>query len=302
MRPLFIQLGPFALPSYGVALAVGYLVAVLLTGRVARRHGIPLHRTLDLAFWLLAGGVLGSRLLYVVTNPGQFYDACAGHGAGPARGAGQLLWDCSRPLHIWEGGLVFYGALLGALAVALWYTRRHQLSFLKVADLALPGLALGHFFGRLGCWAAGCCYGKAASGITGVRFPPGSVAFEELGLAGLLEAGSSVTGPLHPTQLYEALAELLIFFALLWVRHRQRYTGQTALTYLLLYPLARMALELFRGDPDRGYLVQLQTPTLNAALGLPLDAASLLSTSQAISLAVAACALAGLLRLRRSRC
>jgi len=175
--------------------------------------------------------------------------------------------------------------LLGTLAMAYLYCRRHQMSLPQVLDLAAPTAALGHFFGRMGCFAAGCCYGKPTE-AWGVRFPPESLAYQEMVLGRLLNPGASTTPPLHATQLYEAGAELIIFFVLLWVNHRKRFTGQTMLTYLMLYPVARMIIELFRADPDRSYVVELSTPSLNGLLGLSAGAPVLLSTSQLISLLV----------------
>jgi len=284
MRP-FLDLYGFVLPFYGLAMAVGYLVGVLLAARTAERHGISFNRVLDLSFWLLAAGLLGSRLLFVITNPGMFYRMCA-FGDPPApRGGLQVVYDCTRALHFWEGGLVFYGALLGALAMAYLYTRHHKMSLARVADLAAPTVALGHFFGRMGCFAAGCCYGKPAATM-GVRFPPESLAHREMVLGGLLEPDAATTPPLHATQLYEGGVELCIFFVLLWVARRKRFHGQTMLTYLVLYPVARVIIELFRADPDRSYVVELSTPALNGLLGLPAGAPVLLSTSQLISLLV----------------
>jgi phosphatidylglycerol:prolipoprotein diacylglycerol transferase len=212
-----------------------------------------------------------------------------------------VLWDCSRALHLWEGGLVFYGGLLGAIGASLWYTRRHKLSFLRVADLSVPFIALGHFFGRLGCFCAGCCYGKVTTSVLGVRFPRPSMAFKEMLEAKVLAAGATHTAPLHPTQLYESLAELGICLVLLLAGPRKRYHGQLLLLYLTLYPLARLIIELFRADPDRRYVVALSTPSLSSWLGLGPDAPVLLSTSQLVSLLVIAGAVVLLVGLRRRR-
>ncbi len=283
MHPTLLHLPGLVLPTYGVAMALGYLVAVLLGARAARRQGIGFNRALDLSFWVLAAGVLGARLLYVATNAGQFYDRCVAGGGGP-RGPARLALDCGRVLFFWEGGWTWYGGLLGAAAAAVWYLRRHRLGLLKTFDLALPGVALGHFFGRLGCWAAGCCYGKPGGGSLGLRFGPPSLALQEMLERGALPAGARLTPPLYPTQLLEAGAELLIFFVLLWVGHRKRRHGEVLLAYAALYALARGLIEVLRGDPSRRYLLRLVTPGLASALGLPPAEPLLLSTSQGISL------------------
>lgn len=283
MHPFLFQIGPLALPSYGAAIAAGFFLAVLLAARGGRRIGIGADKILDLSFWLVLATFLGSRLMYVLTNADLYLAICRGDEAEGPRSAGQIAWDCSRWLHLWDGGYVFYGGLLAIAATVAWYGRRHQIPLLKLGDLGAPSLALSHFFGRLGCLAAGCCYGKACASPWGLRFPPRSLAFRELVLAGTLQAGAAATPPLHPTQLYEAGAELLIFVALLLLgRFRRRY-GQVLAAYLLLYPPARAIIELFRGDPARRYLVKLATPGLNRALGLPPNQPSLLSTSQVVS-------------------
>ena len=289
MHPFLLQLDGFILPSYGVAMAVGYLLTVLLAARAALKNGVSFNRMLDLSFWVLAAGLLGSRLLFVITNPGLFYQLCA-HGEAPGPRSGVvMLYDCTRALHFWEGGLVFYGAVLGVLAMTYLYTRHHRMNLPKVVDLAAPAAALGHAIGRMGCYAAGCCYGKPTDRF-GVRFPPESLAYKEMVLGKLLGADAHATPPLHATQLYEAAVELGMFFLLLWVQHRKRFDGQTVLTYLMLYPAARVVIELFRADPDRSYVVELSTPWLNELLGLPAGAPALLSTSQLISALVAAAA------------
>jgi phosphatidylglycerol:prolipoprotein diacylglycerol transferase len=297
MHPVLLRIGSFSLSTYGVAMALGFLVAILLGMRLARRQGISVNALLDLFFWILVSSLVGARLLFVLLNLGQYLRICT----APAepRTTWQAIYDCTRGLHLWEGGFTYFGGFIAALAVSLWYSRRHGLSFVRVADLCTPLLALGHFFGRLGCFFAGCCYGKATTSALGVPFPPQSLAFQEMVVRGTLALTAGATPALHPTQLYEALTELCIFAALMVVVRRKRYHGQLLVLYLLLYPAARAMIELFRGDPDRRYLVELATPTLNQWLGVPPESPSLVSFSQA--LAVLAIAVAVLLHrtLRR---
>jgi phosphatidylglycerol:prolipoprotein diacylglycerol transferase len=279
MHPVFIRFGEGGVPTYGVAMAAGFLTAVLLSVRAAGRQGVSVNRILDLSFWVLLASLLGSRLAFVAVHAGEYYQLCAG-GGGAARSTGQVIFDCTRALHIWEGGYVFFGGLVLSIGVSLWYTRRHGLSFPRVADVAIPPLALGHFFGRLGCFAAGCCYGKPTVGALGVAFPRGSLAQVELARDGKLAPGATATMPLHPTQLYEALAELVNFVLLTVWSPRKAYHGQLLVRYLALYPMERAVIELFRGDPGRGFLARLHTPGLNSWLGLPPDSVSLVSLSQ----------------------
>jgi len=298
MHPTLFHLGQTAIHTYGIAMALGFIVAVLLGVRAARRQGIGADRLLDLAFWIIVSALLGSRLLFVITEAPAYLHLCL-QGQGGQRRLGQVLWDCSSALHLWEGGLVFYGGLLGAVLASIWYCRRAKLSFLRVADLLVPLIALGHFFGRLGCLSAGCCYGRVSSGI-GLRFPPVSVAYQEMVRDGLLPGGAPCTPALYPTQLGEAGVELGLFFLLTILTPRKRYHGQLLWLYLLLYPLARFFLELFRADPDRHYVVALNVPWLSSLLGLPPGLPPFLSTSQLVSLGLIAVALLGIWRQRRA--
>ncbi len=175
-----------------------------------------------------------------------------------------------RIFKIWEGGLVFYGGLILAVVTAIAYLRKHAMPVLKVGDIIAPALALAQVVGRFGCLSAGCCYGKETSVPWGIVFTdPGSlVSPEKLGLT------------LHPTQLYSSFGNFLLFLVLYGVGRRQRFDGQVMLLYGILYPLLRAAIEIFRGDP-RG-----------ALLG------GMLSTSQAISVAVCVLSVYYYLRVR----
>lgn len=288
MHPVLIDLGGFELRSYGVGIALAFLVAIVLGARSAERQAISVTRLLDLAFWVVISALIGSRLIFVIANAGHYVGLCLhGAAAGDApRAGGQLLFDCTRWLHFWEGGLVFYGGLIGATLTSVVYLRRHKIDFFRVADLAIPLIALAHAIGRLGCFAAGCCFGHATASGLGVRFGAGSVALDDLKQRGQLPLFARLTPPLHPTQLYEALLELGLFFLLVTRNARRRYFGQTFTLYLLLYPPARAVIELFRADPARRFLFVASAPALARLLGLPEDAALFCSTSQAISAGV----------------
>jgi phosphatidylglycerol:prolipoprotein diacylglycerol transferase len=290
MHQVLLSVGALRVHTYGVAIAFGFFVGIVLASHQAARVGLDRTRILDLCFWILVFGLVGSRLLYVVTAADEYYAMCR-DGLASGR-VGEILARCTASLHFWEGGLVFYGGMLAALVATFSYAARHHMRLLRTADVLSPSLAIGHFFGRLGCLAAGCCFGKPTVGGAGARFPPGSLAYEDwLGRDALALAGGR-TPPLHPTQLYEAGGELAIFFALLAVRHRQRGDGQVFAAYLTLYSLMRMMVEVFRGDAARKFVVELETPRLNGWLGFPPRLPTLISTSQAISITVAAGALA----------
>src|SRR6476659_8004696 len=242
MYPEIIRIGSFPINTYGVFLAVAFLCAIM----IAARDGLPRERIYDLCLWMLLGGLIGSKILMLFTEP-EYRD-------NPL----QLL-----SLDFLRSGGVWYGGLLGAVAVSYFLMKRYQLPWWKTADACAPGIAIGNFFGRQGCFAAGCCWGKPTSLPWGVKFS---------------ELGHEITGVptntyLHPTQLYESFAMLLVFFFLLWLHKRKRFSGQVILAYAVLYSAIRFAIEFVRDDP-RGDVLGLTTLT-----GL--------STSQLISIVVA---------------
>jgi phosphatidylglycerol:prolipoprotein diacylglycerol transferase len=286
--------------TYGLLIAVGLALGITLGAREARRRGLDVGRVLDFAFWATVAGLLGSRVAYALVNLGAFARACVGPAAEP-RGLLRVLSDCTRVVQVWEGGLVFYGGIVGAALVAVVFARRERWSFWTLGDVFAPGVAVGHALGRLGCFAAGCCFGKL-SGPWGVAFPAGSVAFDELGSAGALAPGASFTPPLHPTQLYEAGGELVIFALLLALRPRLRARpGALVLLYGALYATLRFVVELFRGDFARRYVVELVTPRLAAFLGVPAGEPELLSVGQLVSLLLLAACAAAFMRRRGAR-
>jgi phosphatidylglycerol---prolipoprotein diacylglyceryl transferase len=286
--------------SYGVLIAIGLALAIALAYRHARRVGLDGGRVLDLAFWMTLTGLVTSRLAYVVVNIRDFARVCV-EGTGAPRSFGGALSDCARVFAVWQGGLVFLGGVAGAAVVAYWFARREGWSFAVVGDLFAPALALGHAFGRAGCYAAGCCFGKASDVAWAVAFPRSSVAFDELTAVAAITPGASVTPPLHPTQLYEAAGELAIGLALIALRPRlARRPGALLFGYLAAYAVLRFVVEMFRGDVARGFILELNTPRLAALLRLPPAEPVLLSVGQLGSLLMLA-ALAAVIVVRRRR-
>lgn len=303
MRPTLFSLRLFGheigLHSYGLAIALGFAAGIFLAARQARRLEMNVPDVLDLSFWMLVAGLLGSRVMFVLLNAGDYARLCTGF--GQPRTAFTLISDCTAVFRLWEGGLVFYGGAVASTIVVAITARRRGWSFGKVADVFAPSLALGHAFGRIGCFAAGCCFGKLcpSSWAGAVSFPPGSVAFEDFVSHGLLAPTAHTTLALHATQLYEAAGELLIFFTLLALRRRQRAYGSLALSYALMYAILRGLGEVFRGDAGRRFLIEISTPRVAAWLGLPPREPLLLSTSQTVSLILAIGAAWGLRALHR---
>ncbi len=221
--PIFTGL---KLHTYGLMVALGFLVGIFWVGRESKRVGMPPEKLMDLAFYVIVAAIVGSRLLYMWVEEPDFW---------------------RHPLNffkVWEGGLVFYGGLIGAVLVSIWFMHKHRLNFWKVADIFMPGVSLGHALGRLGCFAAGCCYGKSApSGAWwAITFPEGG--------EGLAPGGI----PLYPTQLMESAAEFCIFLILVYFTRKKKFDGQILLMYLILYSIVRMILEFFRGDLARGFV------------------------------------------------
>jgi phosphatidylglycerol:prolipoprotein diacylglycerol transferase len=269
-----------AFHSYGVLIAVGLAAGIAIAYREARRQGFDRGRVLDAAFWMIVAGLVGSRIVYGLVNAGDFARVCF-HGGGEPRSLGAAIADCTRILAVWQGGLVFYGGVAGAAVVGYRFARREGWSFAAFGDLFAPALALGHGFGRLGCYAAGCCFGKLGGGPLSASFPRGSVAFDELAATGAIPSGWDRTPGLHPTELYEALGEFAIFAALLVMRPRlRRRPGALLVAYLGAYAALRFVVEMFRGDVIRGLVVSLETPRLAALLHLPPREPIFLSVGQ----------------------
>jgi phosphatidylglycerol:prolipoprotein diacylglycerol transferase len=286
--------------SYGVLIAVGLAFGVAIAYQEGKRQKLDGGRVLDLAFWLIVAGLVGARLAYIIVNAADYARVCVGSGV-PPRGAGAIFGDCTRMLRVWEGGLVFYGGIIAAAFVVHRFSKREGWPAAQIADLFAPALAIGHAFGRIGCFAAGCCYGKELNANWGFAFPPGSVAFDQYVATGMSPDAIGTPG-LHPTQLYEATGELLIFGLLLALRGRLRpRPGSLLLVYLALYALLRFGVEIFRGDYARRFVVGLDTPRLAYLLHLPPNEPVLLSVGQLGSLLVLAAVSVVLTRRWRQR-
>lgn len=233
--------GPFTLHTYGVLVALGFLAALVVVMRGARREGLRSESVLDVAFVAVLAAIVGSRLLYVIFNLRDY------------------LADPLRILKVWEGGLVFHGGLLLAIPACLYLVRRENLPPWTTADVFAPAIALGQAIGRIGCFAAGCCYGAPWD-------PPFCVTFTHP------ESLAPLDVPLFPSQLFAFASGLLVYVVLAAYRPRRRAPGQVFWLYLVLASLARVAEDAFRA------------PEAKSAI-LPW-----LSVTQAIALAIAAVA------------
>jgi phosphatidylglycerol---prolipoprotein diacylglyceryl transferase len=239
------HLGPFTLHAYGVLLAIAFITALWVASRQARTEGLDPARVTDMAVYVLIAGLIGAKILLVIVE-WSFY----------ARNPREIL-------SILQSGGVFYGGLIGALPVAWWYARKHALPPWRTADALAPAVAIGQAIGRLGCFCAGCCYGKASD-------LPWAVTFRDTYSSRTV--GTPLDIPLHPTQIYESLATLAIFFALLWMASRKRFDGQLTLAYIFLYAVARFIIEYYRGDAVRGTVMGLFSTSQFIALLMAVGA------------------------------
>jgi phosphatidylglycerol:prolipoprotein diacylglycerol transferase len=225
--PRLFQIGSFNFPTYGLLVALGVLVGLWISVRNSEKHGINADHAWNFGILIVLCGIVGAKILYIINDWGYY----TSH-------PGEIL-----SLGTLQAGGVFSGGLIAALVAAVWYIRRHKMPPLATCDAFAPGLALGHAIGRVGCFAAGCCYGKLTSHVWGVTFTnPLAHAW----------VGTPLGVPLEPTQLFESAVELGNFFVLMWILRHKKFDGQVFGAYLFLYGVARYFLEFIRDDPGRG--------------------------------------------------
>ena len=245
MYPLLFELGPLSIYSYGVLLATAYIVGLQFALRRADRAGLSGQRVMDLGIFVIISALIGAKLMLFLVDIDRFTS------------------DPAQLMVLLKSGGVFYGGLLLAVPVAWWYIRRHALPLWTTCDLFAPGIALGHSIGRMGCLLAGCCYGRATDVPWGITFTSTLAA---------ANVGTPLEIAIHPTQVYEAVAELLVLGVLLWGERRWRpFHGRTFWTYLLLYPIARIIIEFYRGDPRGMVFDMIPTSQFLSALIVPVS-------------------------------
>lgn len=220
MHPVLFRIGPLVVHTYGVLVASGFLAGITFAMREAKRVGQDPDRILDLCFYILVSAIIGARLLYIIVSWPIF------------------VQDPMEAVRIWNGGLVFYGGFLGACLAAWWYVKSRRLPLWRIFDILAPSIPLGQSIGRIGCFFAGCCYGKVCD-------LPWAVTYWDA------ESLAPIGIRLHPVQLYSALNELVLFFVLVALRRHKHYDGQIVWTYVMLYGITRFVFEFFRGD-ERG--------------------------------------------------
>ncbi len=249
MHPIAFQLGPLTIHWYGVMIALAFLAGLWTATRRARRENISGETIADVVLWLMVGGILGARIVYVAT---YWKDEFA-------------VQPFSEIFMIQHGGLVYYGGLIGATIAGIICNHWKKLPFWKTSDVLAPSIALGSVFGRIGCLLNGCCYGRACNLPWAIRFP----------------AGHPTGGlPVHPTEIYDALDNFILYLLLAWLFRRKKFDGQVFATYLIGYAITRTIMEYFRGDypPDQihfgltpGELISIPVFIIGLVLGIILS-------------------------------
>jgi phosphatidylglycerol:prolipoprotein diacylglycerol transferase len=257
MHPILFEIGGFPVYTYGLLLAAAYLLGLQFALVRARARGLDQNRVMDLGIWIIVSALIGAKGMLLIVERDKFG------------------WGWSDLMNLFRSAGVFYGGLIAAVVVALFYLWRHRMPIWTTTDVFAPGIALGHVIGRLGCLFAGCCFGRATT-------VPWAITFHND--FAQQNVGTPLGIPLHPTQLYEAAAELVILGVLLLTERKGRpYPGRTFWSYMLLYGISRFVIEFYRGDV-RGTVNVLSTA---------------LSTSQFVSLLVVPLSLVMLVLLGR---
>ena len=227
MKNELLKIGPFTIYGYGLMIAIGILAAYFTGENRAKKRKLPYEHVFYLVVWCVAGGFLGAKILYwitewksIVENPGFL---------------GDTLTD----------GFVVFGGIIGGILTAYVYCKVEKLDFLKFFDTLMPSVALAQGFGRIGCFLAGCCYGKETAGTLAVIFKDSDFAPNDISLI--------------PTQIYSSILDFVHFFLLLYVAKHKKADGQVAACYLICYSIGRFVIEFFRGDIERGSVGILST-------------------------------------------
>jgi phosphatidylglycerol:prolipoprotein diacylglycerol transferase len=244
----------FTVNTYGALLALAFLAGLFVMARQAAADDLDKNRVYDLGLWVLVASLIGSKLLMIVTD----WDDYEGN------------WRAFLSLDFLRSGGVFYGGFIGAVIASVIMMRIYKLPWWRTADAFAPGIAIGQAIGRLGCFSAGCCWGKPTTAFCGVHFSDkGHEVTNVPTIVAHLPAAiqkqwadklGGLTAPvhLHPVQLYEVGATLVIFAILLVMARKRKFHGQIVLAYAVLYAVARFIIEIWRDDP-RGALLGLST-------------------------------------------
>ena len=225
MHPVLFEIGSITIYSYGLMIALGAIAGVAYMAiRGKKELGITFDQANSLFLFIFIAAFVGGKVFLFFEDPSLYM---------------------REPRRLLTGqGFVFYGSFLFAVPTMFWFFRRHKIPPYQMLDIMAVTTCLVHMFGRIGCFMAGCCYGKVTSSIAGVVFTDPACQAEPKNTA------------LYPTQLYEASYIFLVMVFLLVIRDKKQFQGQLFLLYLLLYGMGRFVLEYFRGDLARGFIIQ----------------------------------------------
>ena len=211
MYPELFKVGNFTIYTYGLCIAVGFFAALQYVIARSKNIGISKNQIYDLFFYLILSGILGARIFYVLININYF------------------IKNPIEIVQVYKGGLVYYGGFLSAVIFGVFYLYKKNISIKKILDLFSPALALGHVFGRIGCFFSGCCYGKETDFFLAINNR-------------------------YPTQLFESFGNLIIFIVLNNCYKKKKIDGAVFILYLFLYSILRFFIEFLRGD-ERGFFI-----------------------------------------------
>jgi phosphatidylglycerol:prolipoprotein diacylglycerol transferase len=246
MRPELFSIFGVPFHAYRTLLALAFLICTLLAVRESQKRNEGFILPPQAGAWGLLGALLGAKIFWALqyAPPSQWW----------------------RAMLLWEGGLVFYGGLIGGVVVLYAYFRRQRIPFMPAADIMAPYLALGEAITRVGCFLNGCCWGAATHVPWAVSFPPGCAAYAAHIEEGRINPGDPHTLPVHPTQLYMVGGLALAFVLLKLVLSRKTFPGQVVAAYLFLYGVVRFTVEVFRGDSGRPLLHMTLSQLISLAL------------------------------------
>lgn len=267
MHPILYTIPIIKIPiyTYGFTIVIGYFITLYIATSQAKKIHCYTNKFIDLAFFILIFGILGARILFIIVEWKYFFIT------NPFIKIKYLNIFIPRIFAVWQGGIVFWGSFIGGFIAFYFYTNKYHWPKMQTADIIILGVPLGHAIGRIGCIAAGCCFGKKLYYINDmgniikyslfeITYPKQSIAYNSLILSSNIQIKKIMqetekTLPLFPSQLTEAFIVILIFFILLIFHKYKKFNGQITLIYIILYSTVRFILEYYRGDSTRGFLI-----------------------------------------------
>jgi phosphatidylglycerol:prolipoprotein diacylglycerol transferase len=211
--------------SYGFLIGIGILAAYYMAVYLGKSLNVNSDQTATLFFWVFMASVVGGKFFFLLESPATYMD------------------DPSKILENFGSGFVFYGSVIFAVPVLIWKLRKFKIGVWEYLDIVAIFAPVLHFFGRLGCFMAGCCHGKVCHNALGVTYTHAASKADPLNT------------PLYPTQLFSAALLLFIVLLLLYLRKRKSFSGQLFLLYLVIYSVGRSIIEIYRGDEERGFII-----------------------------------------------